>query len=175
RRNPPPGRPRAPAAGRPRAPPAPTPWSARPPGQTPSPGHRVHSCAAAAFDLLQAMLFGEGAIAIFQRLDQAVDAAAADLLAEAAAVVGDQAHAGDDDVEHLPALLALLQHVVDADRLRAGLDDLGADLHAGVGRSETRGREDDALVTVLGQRVRVGAHEQGAEGIGELRVLVRRR
>src|SRR5215212_1564382 len=61
----------------------------------------------------------ECAVALLERLDQPVDSAAADFLLERGAVVGDEAHALDDDVVRLPLAGLLAEPIVDGDRLLA--------------------------------------------------------
>ena len=75
-------------------------------------------------------------------------------LSEAAAVVVTGLTPATIVVRHLPALFALLEHVIRCRSVaRTGLNHLGAGPRPGVGGREARGTELDALVAVLRQRV----------------------
>ena len=116
---------------------------------------------------------GQRVVLGLERLDQAVDAAAADLGGKRAAVVGHQRHAGHDHIVDLPVLALLLERVVDLDRFGARLTHLGAHRHIGVAGFGPQRLEVNLLVAVLGQRVGIGAHQQRAE-LADQAVALRR-
>src|SRR5206468_8609799 len=117
------------------------------------------------------------AAAVFrrQRLDQAVDAARADLLAEFVAIVRDQRHAADDDVVGLPRALFLFHAVIDLHWRLTLADDFGANHDVGGARIGAQRLVVDRLVAILAQRSRVRAHEQRLEFDRQPLLLLRRR
>src|SRR5437763_8916900 len=106
-----------------------------------------------------------GAAAVFcgQRLDQAIDAACADLLAELVAVVRDQRHAADDDVVGFPRAVFFFHPVIDLHRSLALADDFGSNDDVARIWIGAQRLVIDRLIAILSQRARIGAYEQRLE------------
>src|SRR5438477_570362 len=122
------------------------------------PAHASHSI------VISPSSFGRDTfVAIGKRLDETVDAAVFYLLVELVAIVGDEAHAADHDVEHLPAIRRFGEAVVHLDRLAPGLHHNGADGDVGVGRIHPQRLVVDRLVAVFGQRAGIRADQQRLE------------
>jgi len=117
----------------------------------------------------------QAAVLGLQGLDQAVDAAVADFGGEAGTIVRHEADVGDDHVIHLPAVAVLLEAVIQLDRLAgARLVDLRAHRDIGLAGFHLEWPVIDRFVLVGGEGIRIGAHQQVAELLGQRLLLFRR-
>src|SRR5882672_11172163 len=107
-----------------------------------------------------------------EEIDQALDAMVADFLGESVSISSRKAHAADLDVVDLPSRRGLLHVVVDGNRLSARLLDFRPDAHLLIAGLGAQGLEIDNLVTVVGERGGIRAHQKRPKFPDELLALL---